>query len=121
MLGDMYKSLTINGWAIVETFEDNSDAWTDIILINDKNCYRLGKGKGEPFDGKPREDVVNGCKDKNIPSHYIGFAHCYSGYAIRDGEYDIYLYRWENEENYGLVYSKTKLIIQDGSAELKRV
>ena len=99
---DLFSTLTVRGWAFVETDEDNQNGWTDILLVNEKHCYKLGEWQKEESYHKSRADVTSAYSDRRIPSNLVGFVNRYCAFEIEDGEYKIYMYRYANEKNYGL-------------------
>jgi len=107
---DLTETLRVSGWGFVETELNNEKAWTDVILVNDKYCYRLGCRDMKTGPYVTRQDVVEAYQEYKIPNADVGFVNNYSSFVVADGTYDIYIYRWENEQNYGLVHTKKQLV-----------
>ncbi len=101
---DMQESLYINGWAFCETENDNPDKKITVILSNNKKSYALETSAVE------RRDVRSAFPDKKIPSMINGIETKGSTLGVSDGIYDIYLYVWENEDNYGIIKTGKQII-----------
>lgn len=118
MTGDLFKTMTIRGWAFVETESSNENAYTDVLLVNNRHCYCLENKEFTSGVHGIRADVLEAFPEKRIPHSLIGFINKYSGFMIEDGEYQIYIHRWENENNYGLTKSNAVLYKNGSNVEL---
>lgn len=118
MMSDRYMTFAVSGWAFVETDEDNRDGWTDVLLVNDEHCYRLNEWPDVKPYQKNRSDVLSVYSDKKIPSDRVGFVTRHCGFEIENGKYEIYVYRYANEKNYGIGKSSAVLYKDGKSIEL---
>jgi len=117
-LSDLYETMNIVGWAFVPTQQENPEAYTELILVGEKQSYAMRARDKQTDTTAGRPDVVEAHPDLSIPNDDVGFSSGCCGFEIPDGEYDIYVYRWENEENYGLGYSRARFSKDDGNVRL---
>lgn len=119
--GGMFENSFIIGWAFVETEQPNSNKYTEMLLVNDKHCYRLPVEQLTDRDKYQNwiKDVQALYPDRKLQNQYLGFISHISGINIQDGTYDIYLYQWENEENYGFTRTNYQIVKAGSNLQLK--
>lgn len=103
------ETASFQGWAFVETVYDNPDRFVSILLKNSDICYELKETTCQP------REIQSAFSDKSIPSSHVGILEDFSLLSVSDGIYDLYIYCWENEHNYGLVDTKLQLVKANGS------
>lgn len=100
--GDILEKIRVNGWALLETEQDNSSRHVSLILNSDRNCYEL------LLDMEERPDVLVNLKkilkrgELHVPTNQVGFSGEFSTLSMGDGVYDIYVFCWENETDFGI-------------------
>ncbi len=117
--GDMLETVGIQGWAYVPTQEDSRDCKTIMVLQNEEYCYELPFELPEDYENYVflvRSDVI----DANHLTHQtVGYAGEFATYMMENGIYDVYIYRWENENAYGIVHTEKQLVKQDADLRLR--
>lgn len=98
--GDMLETVSIQGWSFVETDTDNTNRETRLVFENEKNAYEV---LVKTEDMCTRTDVLNVFSDKKFGiNKSVAFIYEFSTLQMKNGIYNIYIYVWENEENYGI-------------------
>lgn len=100
----------LSGWFFTETEHDSSNRNITYLLKNDKICYALEDKAPAVY----RNDVVAAFGDKKIPINSVGTRMDYSLLSVENGVYDLYVFCWENEINYGLMKVDYQVIKEDG-------
>lgn len=106
--GGMSESIFFYGWAFAETNVDNSDKYIQILLVSGEKCYPLLTDVGS------RDDVTATFEEVYlIQGNQHGFCAETSTLSIPSGEYELYLYCYENESAQGVAHLGKKMI-KDG-------
>lgn len=113
-VGGLTEVFSFDGWAFIETHNDNSNRYTSLIL-DGKKCYEL---RFENYIS--RTPLVNLFPEKSIPNDMVGFTDDFTAIPINDGVYDLYIYCWENETDYGLTFTEHQLQKMDGKIIMRR-
>lgn len=100
---DLKESFCLSGWAFCETERDNPEKTITIILKGRNKTYSFTE------EALIRRDVRNAFSNLKLPSMRLGMEINVSTLEVKDDIYDLYLYVWENEENYGLVRTGIKV------------
>lgn len=131
--GDILEQVGIRGWAFAETEQSNENRYVSIVLKGTDHCYCVRceqpEEKGTYDEIIVREDVQEQYPDYHIPSANVGFTCDFSTLNVQDGEYELYLYCWENLDNYGVANTGWRLqkngaditILSGGASEAKTV
>ncbi len=90
-----------DGWAFASNSHPNDDRNMKLILSSNEHTYSL-----QIDDMYARQDVVNEYKNEYFHTSDVGFRAIFYTFFIPDGIYDLYMYVWENETNYGIVKTK---------------
>jgi len=94
---NMEGRVYFSGWAFCETKEDNANKKISLVFASDNNCYEY------IFEPIERLDVARAFKNsKNIEGINHGFTGEFSTITMNNGVYELYIYDWENEKNYGI-------------------
>ena len=59
-----------------------------------------------------RADVIESFESKIYPETLAGYSGDFTFINVNDGVYDMFLYCWENDDNYGLAYTGLQFIKQ---------
>lgn len=122
--GDLVESILIQGWAYVETDFSNEHCRTEMLLVGKTGCYSLPFGTKDDGDlyasANLRTDIRGSHPDERIASDYVGFKGDFSTFMIPDGVYDIYIYRWENEYNSGIVRTPNQLVKAGSAVSIRK-
>jgi len=87
----------VEGWTFIETQEDNSDKFVKMIFASDNYTYEI------EMNLQNRNDLEGAFSDKHVPKYRTGISATFSPLAMKNGMYDLYLYVYENEDNFGVV------------------
>lgn len=99
--GNMLETVCIRGWSFTETDTDNTNREIKLVLKNEKKCYVVTIMADSLT---ARLDVIAAFPDQKFGiNNAIGFIYEFSTLQMKNGIYNIYIYVWENEENYGIV------------------
>lgn len=110
---DILQTIKIDGYAFVPTNKDNDKRYTNIYLISDKNKYKIKTTvKFVWLRKKHQFKYLQNFKDVNETIKY-GFRSDFSAINIKNGIYKIFLETYENDENYGSIYTH-KLLYKNG-------
>lgn len=110
---DILQTINIDGYAFVPTSNDNGKRYTNIYLISDKNKYKIKTYVKFVWLKKEHQfKYLQKFKDVNETIKY-GFASDFSAINIKNGTYKIFLETYENDENYGYIYTH-KLLYKNG-------
>ena len=111
IMGDDMESFSFAGWSFVETEEENPERHISLILRGDTESYEM------PMTAViPRPDLPTTFPERKIMGESLGFSGEYATLKMPNGTYDIYLYCWENDTNYGLV--STGYVLEKEGQEL---
>lgn len=98
-VGGMLEKCYMNGWAFCETEQDNAKKEIK-LLFKDKlsdTCYVVEN------EAQMRPDVYGAFKDeKKIYNGLNGLETQFPTISFKEGEYELFLYVKENENNYGI-------------------
>jgi hypothetical protein len=96
--GGLEGNIYFKGWAFCETGEENDSKKIGLIFVSDNISYIYNlKAVG-------RADLkVAFSTSKEIKGIMHGFAGEFSTIIMKNGIYKLYIYDWENENNYGIV------------------
>ncbi len=94
---NLLTQVDIQGWAFVETKQDNPDKTVKLIFASNHDAYEVNTFLSE------RTDLVSAMEDKKVPANRNGISAMFSPLAMKNGDYSLYIYVYENEENYGIV------------------
>lgn len=110
---DILQTIKIDGYAFVPTSKDNDKRCTNIYLISDKNKYKIKTIVKLIWRRKEHQfRYLQNFKDVNETIKY-GFYSDFSAVNIKNGTYKIFLETYENDENYGYIYTH-KLLHKNG-------
>lgn len=87
------------GWAYHVTQQPNFERKIELIFASDRETYAVNTELRERFD--LREMVAEVFGEEH--SEFLGYGAEFSTANMKDGVYQLYLYCWENEEDYGLI------------------
>lgn len=122
-IGDLLETVTIRGWAYTETEYDNAICKTELLLVSDSTCYSLEFNDPQDsfaYEGYVlRPDIVKAFPYRKIYSENVGYISDFSTFGIENGVYDLYIYRWENEHNSGLMQTKWQIIKDNAEMTLR--
>ena len=99
-IGGLLEKYYIQGWAFCETEQDNSEKDISLLFksISGNKCYVIDN------KAQSRDDVYGVFREqKKIYSALNGLECQFSTINFKDGEYELFLYVWENESNYGFI------------------
>lgn len=101
---DLFQRSSINGWAMCETDQNNDNRFTKFIFVSEENVYSVEADLWE------RGDVRNVYAD-SLPENTsidLGAQAMYSPILMANGIYELNVYCWENEQDYGLIKTGLK-------------
>lgn len=109
-IGGLLEKCYIQGWAFCETEQDNSEKEISLLFksVDGNKCYAIDN------KAQSRDDVYGVFREqKKIYSALNGLECQFSTINFKEGEYELFLYVWENESSYGLIetgmyYKKNK-------------
>lgn len=117
--GDLLETVGMIGWAFTETDQDNPNAYTELIFANESECYSL-KSKQQAYTlCSKRNDVVKAFAELHISSENVGFAKDFTTINMKDGVYNVYIYRFENEYNYGIAQTEKQLVKKGAEVQIR--
>ena len=93
---NIVQTITIDGWAFVETQQDNLHKTVKFVFVSDVISYEVDA------DLHNREGLVKVFTDKYVPKNRTGFSITFSPLGMRNGDYTLFIYIYENENNYGI-------------------
>ncbi len=99
-IGGLLEKCYIQGWAFCETEQDNSEKEISLLFksVSGEKCYVIDN------KAQSRNDVYGVFREqKKIYSALNGLECQFSTINFKEGEYELFLYVWENESNYGLI------------------
>ena len=103
---DLFQISTLSGWAFGGTNKSNYTRNSKFVFISDKNIYSMDATLSERAD-------VQSVYDSMLPedsSINLGAMASFSPIVMADGIYELYVYCWENEQDYGLVSTGKKFL-----------
>lgn len=110
---DILQTIKIDGYAFVPTYKNNDKRYTNIYLISDKNKYKIKTSEKFVWVRKEHSfKYLYKFEDVNETIKY-GFSSDFSAINIKNGTYKIFLETYENDENYGYIYTH-KLLYKNG-------
>lgn len=93
----LIPEVVVRGWAFVETTLDNPDKSVKIVFSSPEKAYEID------MDLWDREDLEYEFEDITIPENRNGFYARFSHLGMDNGLYYLYVYVYENEQDYGIV------------------
>lgn len=99
---DDFETLSIMGTCCVSTQQDNQDKTVTILFKSEDICYASERRS-------VLGDVPSGVASPPIKINH-GYTRDISLLPVKDGIYELWLFDWENEENYGLVSLNTWIV-----------
>lgn len=90
------STVTIDGWAFVETKQDNPDKYIKFFFVSDNVSYEIGTD----LHDRPLQKAF---KDKDVPIERNGFSTEFSPLIMKNGDYTLYINVFENDENFGFL------------------
>jgi len=90
----------VSGWAFLETDEGNDEKIVKMILSSDELTYEIEMKLGD------RKDVSSFFKDSKVPLHRTGISTTFSPLNLKNGNYTLYIYVYENENAFGIINTK---------------
>jgi len=94
---NIFPMITIDGWTFVETEKDNINKIVKLIFVSDDTSYEIDA------DTHNRQGVIRVYADKNVPKERLGFSSKFSPLRMKNDDYTLYFYVFENENNFGII------------------
>jgi|LSQX01.2.fsa_nt_gb hypothetical protein len=93
---NIISTITIDGWAFVETKQDNPDKYVKLIFVSDNVSYEIDTDLHY-------RSLQRFFKDKNVPIERNGFSAEFSPLIMKNGDYTLFINVFENDENFGFL------------------
>lgn len=93
---NIIPTVTIDGWAFVETKQDNPEKYIKFLFVSDNVSYEIGTD----LHDRPLQEFF---KDKDVPIERNGFSTEFSPLIMKNGEYTLFINVFENDENFGFL------------------
>jgi hypothetical protein len=94
---DLKETLSINGIAFCETDKDNSNKRIELILKSDNKAYAA------KMPVQYRKDIyLKFSESSQLGGDYLYIACNLPTIGLDEGVYELYVYVWENDQNYGI-------------------
>lgn len=93
---NIISTVTIDGWAFVETKQDNPNKYIKFLFVSDNVSYEIGTD----LHDRPLQEFF---KDKDVPIERNGFSTKFSPLIMKNGDYTLYVNVFENDENFGFL------------------
>ncbi len=90
----------VSGWAFVETDGENNEKIVKLILASDERSFEIDMNLSN------RKDVSTVFKDNKVPNQRTGISTSFSPLNLKNGNYTMYLYVYENEKASGIINTK---------------
>lgn len=103
---DILESIELTGWAFCRTSSDNSNKNISLLLVSSSDVYYTTISPINRIDLAISLNESYG--DVYGANHLLSYP--ISTLSVPPGVYDVYLYVWENESNYGLINTKQKYV-----------
>lgn len=99
MYNNLAKEVYLHGWSFIETDYDAGNREVYVILNNPENndTYKIKM----PLSYSEIEKYFKNYKLANKDMNYR-IRGSFSTLGIKNGDYKVYIYNWENEHNYGI-------------------
>jgi len=94
---NVVPTITVDGWAFVETEQDNINKTVKLIFVSDDVSYEVDTDLGV------KQRLVQTLNDKKVPKERTAFSTTFSPLGMKNDVYTLYLYVSENDENYGIL------------------
>lgn len=105
-MNNITQMIHITGYAFIPTIKNNNHRYTNVYLISDKHIYKLKSYANFVW-------LFENFKYLYLNSTRYGFSSDFSAINIKNGTYKIFLETYENDENYGYIYTH-KLLHKNG-------
>jgi len=96
----LFDEITYDDYAFCETEEDNSNKEVHVLLRSENNIYMVDS------DLHSRADAINNFPNRDVQGTNHGFSTGFSMLGFPGGVYQIGVYCKENDENYGVIWTK---------------
>jgi len=81
---NIIPTVTIDGWAFVETKQDNPEKYIKFLFVSDNVSYEIGTD----LHDRPLQEFF---KDKDVPIERNGFSTEFSPLIMKNGEYTLFI------------------------------
>ena len=93
---NVVSTVELDGWAFVETEQDNPDKYIKLIFVSDNVSYEINTELHE-------RPLQNFFKNKHVPVERNGFSTEFSPLPMRNGDYTLFINVFENDEDFGFL------------------
>lgn len=109
---DIFQISYLGGWAFCDTKEDNENRSSTLLFVSEDNTtYSIDAQLNERADAR---SVYSELLPANSTLK-LGVMASFSPIIMKPGIYDLYVYCWENDHDYGLINTGKKFIKQGSS------
>lgn len=93
---NIVPTVEMDGWAFIETNQDNPHKYVKLLFVSDKVSYEVNT----VLHLRPLQKFF---KDKNVPIERNGFSTEFSPLTMKNGDYTLFINVFENIENSGFL------------------
>lgn len=93
---NVISTITMDGWAFVETKQDNPNKYVKFYFSSDDVSYEVSADLHN-------RSLQSAFKDKNVPIERNGFSTEFSPLIMKNGDYTLIINVYENDENFGFL------------------
>lgn len=94
---NLYSEVYLLGWAFIDTEEDNVHKNVKLILASNENVYE------KDMDLFMKGGLASALLNNSVPPDRTAITTTFSPLGIKNGDYFLYIYVYENEGNVGIV------------------
>lgn len=109
---DLFSTVTISGWSFIETENETINKQIKLIFSSDDNEYE------SKVVLHSRRDLPQVISDVHVPKINQGFRSDFSPVGMKDGEYSLYIYVYENSSSSGIINTGMRFIKNGTKFEL---
>ena len=93
---NIISTVTLDGWAFVETKQDNPNKYVKLIFVSENVSYEIDTDLHY-------RSLQKFFKDKDVPVERNGFSAKFSPLIMKNGDYTLFINVFENDEDNGFL------------------
>jgi len=94
---DIFYSVEISGWAFITATKEIDNKKIDLLFVSDNINYEI---KSDLID---RLDLRSSLRENNVDGLSHGFISTFSPILMKNGQYKLFIYCYQNDEDSGWV------------------
>lgn len=94
---NLFREVYVWGWAFIDTEEDNTYKNVKLILASGENVYEKN------MDLFIKGGLAVALPNNIVPEYRTGVTTTFSPLGMENGDYALYIYVYENEDNVGII------------------